>query len=142
MFRLTTEPYLFLGADDVKFHPGWLTAAHRAMGAMEGVVFVNDLHNPSGTLALVSRYYIDNEGGSADERGVIICPLYEHQFCDNELMEVARSRGKHAYAADSIVEHLHPAAYKAEWDDVYERGRESWHSGQALFNSRRHLWGG
>ena len=59
LFHATTEPYVFTGADDVIFYQGWLTAALGAMKAVDGVVVVNDLFNPDGTLALISRRYID-----------------------------------------------------------------------------------
>lgn len=141
MVKHTTEPFLFLCADDVKFHDGWLGAAHRCMGSMEGVVFVNDLHNPAGTLALISRHYIDTEGGPADEPGAIIHPGYRHCYSDTELLAVAQGRGKHRYCPDSIVEHMHPAAGKAEWDDVYEAGSSAINTDRALYQERSYLWG-
>jgi hypothetical protein len=142
MYHHTTEPYLFLCADDVKFHDGWLTAAHRCMTGIDGVVMVNDLHNPRGTLALVSRHYLDTESGCVDVPGVVCCPFYRHTYVDDELRDVAQSRNRYAYCPESVVEHLHPAAGKGEWDDVYAVGAQSVASDSALYRSRMHLWGG
>jgi len=38
---------------------------------------------------------------------------YWHEGCDVEFAATARSRGTYAFAADSIVEHLHPLWGKA-----------------------------
>ena len=63
-YELSTEPYMFLGSDDSRFHPFWLPHAMNSMKEVDGVVSVADLYNPVGTLALVSRRYIDEESGS------------------------------------------------------------------------------
>lgn len=131
----TTEPYLFLGAEDVRFHPGWLTAALTYRS--DGVTVVNDLHNPRGTMALVSRAYA--ERGTVDGPG-LLHEGYAHNFVDNELFETAHSRGKVAYCEDSIVEHLHPAAGKALDDAVYRLGRRRLEDDRRLYEQRRPLW--
>lgn len=134
-YRATTEPYLFLGAEDVLFHPGWLSAALAVMD--DGVVVVNDLHNPFGTLALVARSYADL--GTIDGPG-LVHEGYRHNCVDGELFETARFRGRYAYCEKSIVEHLHPAAGKAEDDEVYRMGRAAWDEDTTLYNERLHLW--
>ena len=139
LFDLTKEPYVFLGADDVLFHEGWDEHALKAMDSIQGVVAVNDLCNPNGTLALVSRKYINTQG-CVDTPGAVIYPGYSHNFSETELFETARKRGKFAYCATSIVEHVHPDAQKAEDDEVYQLGRVHLEEDRALFNSRRHLW--
>jgi hypothetical protein len=133
--RSTLEPTLFLGADDVLFHPGWLTSA---LGMLDGVVAVNDLHNPKGTLALVSREYanlgtIDGQRGIAHEG-------YRHNFVDDELFGTAQFRGRFTYCREAVVEHLHPCAGKAEDDETYRLGRESWEADEALHKARCALW--
>lgn len=142
LYQLTTEPFMFLGADDVKFHPGWLTEAMNAMQSVDGVVFVNDLYNPCGTLALVSRHYIDTMSGCADEPGVIIHPGYIHGYSDTELANTARHRGRYAKCDTSVVEHLHPGAGKAPHDEVYAKGAAAMGVDLQLHLSRAHLWGG
>lgn len=142
LFWTTSEPYVFLGADDVIFWDGWLAAALRHMEKVDGVVVCADLLNPRGTLALVSRRYIEEQGGTVDGRCEVIHSGYRHNYSDTELFETAKARGRFAYAADAVVEHLHPQNGKAEMDDTYRIGYESEARDHALFNSRRHLWRG
>ena len=140
LFFSTRSPYVFLGADDVIFHDGWLDAALETMQDVDGVVAVNDLHNPNGTLALVSRRYIEEESGCIDVEGVVIYPGYFHNYSETELFETAKSRGRFAYCEESVVEHLHPDAGKAEKDEIYQLGMAHLVEDQDLFFSRRLLW--
>jgi hypothetical protein len=135
-YRETTEPYLFTGADDVLFHPGWLSAALAVCD--ENVVIVNDLHNPHGTMALVARTYADL--GTIDGAPGLLHEGYRHNYVDGELFGTARSRGRLVQCPEAIVEHLHPAAGKAQDDQVYEIGREAWDDDTELYNRRLHLW--
>ena len=146
LYRLARDggaAYVFLGADDLLFHARWLEEAlitMRSLPDQSGVVVVNDLHNPVGTSALVAVDYIEEFGATADSTpGVVLHEGYRHCFCDNELMQVARLRGRHAQAGSSIVEHLHPAAGKAEMDGTYRRGEASFEADQLLFMQRWHL---
>lgn len=85
--RETQTEWVFLGADDLAFQPGWLAAAlacHERTGAC--VVGTNDLGNnrvTSGehsTHTLVHRDYL--ECGTADEPGLILHEGYWHNFCN------------------------------------------------------------
>jgi glycosyltransferase involved in cell wall biosynthesis len=140
LFRATSEPYVLLGADDLEFHPGWFEAAMRAMNDVDGVVGINDLYASESVHFLVSRHYIDTLGGSMDEPGVVLHEGYHHWFCDDELRGTAQCRRRWAYAADAIVEHLHPGAAKAPNDKTYELGHASSEVGLEVFRSREHLW--
>jgi hypothetical protein len=143
---MTTEPYVFLGADDYLFYPGWLgpllDAQHEleAVDSIGGVTTPDDLHNPAPTCFLIARTYIETLGGCVDAVGVAIHPGYQHCFCDNELVETAHSRGKWRSVPESVVEHLHPVAGKGERDATYAKGESSWAQDEALFFSRRPLW--
>jgi glycosyltransferase involved in cell wall biosynthesis len=144
LFRLTTEPYVFLGADDLDFRVGWFQAALRVMETIEGggIIAINDLHNGNGVHFLVSRRYIDEVGGVMDRPpGTVCCEEYRHQFVDDELRHTAAFRGRFAHAPDSIVEHLHPGAGKAPSDDTYQLGESTFAQGHEMFMRRRHLWG-
>ena len=142
LFGLSTDPYVFLAADDVRFHPGWLSEAMAAMHIVDGVVAVNDGLNPRGTLSLVSRNYINQESGCIDIPGVVIYPGYWHFFSESELFDTAASRGRFAYATNSYVEHLHHVNGKAPFDDVYALGGSQGLEDEYLYNSRVHLWNG
>lgn len=140
MYSQTVEEYLFIGSDDSLWHHGWLTAALDAMYPIDGAVIVRDGYNPSGTLPLVSRRYIETMSGCIDEPNVIFHSGYRHAYVETELRETAQHRGKYAYCPDSYVEHLHFGAGKADHDEVYAIGEASCIPGAALFASRRHLW--
>lgn len=139
----TGEPFVFLAADDLRFRPNWLERAAELMSDTVGVVGTNDLGNKHvlaghhATHSLVARWY--TELGSVDGPG-LLHEGYDHNFVDNELVETAQARKAWAFAAGSVVEHLHPSWGKAEWDDVYERGRSGWNADRRLFRQRCPKW--
>jgi hypothetical protein len=135
LYGLTDDPYIFTCADDVVFHAGWLAPALEMARAIDGVVMVNDLHNPAGTMALISRSYIEAYGGT-ENPGEIFHPGYRHNWCDTELIWLARRRRRCAFCHASVVEHLHPAAGKAPMDETYAKGMSSFREDMALFNAR------
>ena len=140
LYRRTSERYFFCGADDVRFWSGWLSQAMRVMESVDGVVVPSDRLNQAGTLALVSRHYIDTESGCVDRPRTVIYPGYRHNFSESELFWTARKRHRFAYATESVVEHLHHLNAKRPFDEVDALGYEHWAEDEALFNSRRHLW--
>lgn len=143
--RSSTEPLLFLGADDLLFHPGWLDAAKAKLAPGVGVVGTNDLGSPRviagdhATHSLVTRDYADRFG-TIDEPGKILHEGYPHEFVDDELVETAKHRGAWAFAADAHVEHLHPSWGKAAPDRMYGQQRRRMAAGRPIYNERRRLW--
>lgn len=142
LYERSREPLLFLCGDDYWFHNGWLPPLLAAMEDLggSGVCVPNDLHNPNGTCALVSREYVDSRSGCIDIPGVVVNPGYSHNYCDTELFETAAHRHSLRYVPDSVVEHLHPCAGKAETDATYTKGLARLNYDRALYESRRHLW--
>lgn len=144
-YTVTDDPLLFLGADDLCFHRGWLEAAVAAMTGDVGAVGTNDLGNARvvrgdhATHFLVTRAYADR--GTIDEPGKILHEGYCHNFVDDEFLATARLRGAVAMAPESHVEHLHPNWGKAPHDETYERGQAGFEVDRRHFNHRRHLWG-
>lgn len=140
----TSEPYVFLGADDLKFHDGWLTEALRWAGPRIGVIGTNDLGNrrvlagSHATHSLVARWYV--ERGTIDEPGLVLHPGYDHNFCDDELVATAKHRKAWTLARDSIVEHLHPNWGKGTDDETYRRGMRRFRRDRDLFYRRSALW--
>jgi glycosyltransferase involved in cell wall biosynthesis len=138
----TDTPLVFLGADDLRFRPGWLAAALACMVDGVQVVGVNDLiprpHRPGhATHFLMTR-----------EAAVLPCldgspgPMFNYMAwrCDDELIATATKRGMYAYAPDSYVEHLHPMVSKAPDDATYQRGRAFARMDGKRFMRRAHLW--
>lgn len=154
-FAATEEPFVFLAADDLKFHGEWLLEALYVMGwndTLEAdrrihVVGTNDLgnertwsrdpHYVHATHSLVRRSYIDELGGTMDQGpGTVLFEGYAHEYADDELIETAKARGVYAHAYDSIVEHLHPDFGKAPQDDTYAWGRNDTAGGRRRFQER------
>jgi hypothetical protein len=142
----TAEPFLFTGADDLHFHPGWLSAALVEMtDPAVGVVGTNDLGNPRvqegrhSTHSLVRRTYVEQHG-LIDEPGKVFFEGYPHEYVDDELVQTAKVRGAWAFAWGSIVEHLHPNWGKAPTDELYDAQWDRMARGRAMFKRRRHLW--
>ncbi|MEK6276830.1 MAG: glycosyltransferase family 2 protein [Actinomycetota bacterium] len=140
----TSEPLLFLAADDLRFHPGWLEAAKAQLTEGIGVVGTNDLCSDRvmagqhSTHSLVTRDYA--ELGTIDDPTRLLHERYMHEFVDDEFVQTAISRNAFAHASDSIVEHLHPLVGKAPLDELYSKAgrRELW--GRLVYMRRRRLW--
>lgn len=141
----TSEPYVFLGADDLRFHAGWLPEALAWMRGQVGVVGTNDLGNRRviaglhATHSLVARAYIEQHG-TIDQPGHVLHEGYHHNFCDDELVATAKRRRAWAFARDSIVEHLHPNWQKGEDDATYRLGMRRFRQDRDLFFQRSALW--
>jgi glycosyltransferase involved in cell wall biosynthesis len=97
--QASSETFLFLAADDLRFHPGWLTAALDAMqDPAIGIVGTNDLGNrrvisgEHATHSLVRRSYVDRFG-TIDRPGHVLHEGYWHEYVDDEFVETARARG-------------------------------------------------
>lgn len=144
-YQETDSPWIFQAADDLRFHPGWdelAIATGDRYGV--GVVGTNDLCNPRvvrgnhSTHSMIRRAYIDECGGS-DRPGIVLNEEYAHNFVDDELVGVARSRGCFVMSP-AIVEHLHPTCRKGSYDGTYEAGHATFHADRARFQARRRYW--
>jgi hypothetical protein len=141
----TTEPLIFTGADDLRFHPGWFEAARSKLGPGVGVVGTNDLgsqrvmRGEHSTHSLITRAYMD-EYGTIDEPGKILHEGYPHEYVDDELIETAKYRGAFRMALDAHVEHLHPNWGKAPSDVMYQQQQKRMWRGRPIFMKRRGLW--
>lgn len=146
-YLMSSEPFLFLGADDLDFRAGWLSAG---LAAFEdpaiGVVGTQDLapterarSGEHATHFLVRRRYAD-ELGTIDEPGKILHESYPHEYVDDELVGTAKARGAWHFAGDSVVEHLHPSWGKAPTDALYRDQSRRMAIGRRIFERRRRLW--
>ena len=144
-FAATTEPLVFLGADDLHFRAGWFEEACRKLTPGIGVVGTNDLCNrrtrsgQHSTHSLVTREYV-TRFGTIDEPGKVLHEGYPHEYVDDELVGTAKRRRAYAHATRAIVEHLHPMAGKAPMDPMYAKQGARMRAGRALYQRRRLLW--
>jgi len=145
-YRATSEPWLFIVGDDVRFHPGWLS---NALGHADGfdVVGTNDLltgrvvTGQHATHFFLRRTYVDTVGASWDGPGVVCHEGYHHWFVDDELVGAARQRGVWRSALCSIVEHVHPLNGGAPTDEVYELGQSHATEDQLTWTERARAHG-
>lgn len=144
-YRTSTEPLLLLGADDIRFHPGWFHALEPHLDAGFHVIGTNDLGNARvmrgehATHCVVTREYADTQG-TIDRRGEIMHEGYVHEYSDDELVQTAIMRDAWSFAEDSIVEHLHPDWGKAPTDELYDDQQRRMRASRQLFLDRRALW--
>jgi glycosyltransferase involved in cell wall biosynthesis len=139
----TTEPYIFLAADDLIFHEGWLEPLLE-LAKDFGFVGTNDLYNPdvlAGTHAthyLVTRDYA--KLGTIDDPDSLLHEGYIHNYTDTEAVATAKFRGQYTPCLESIVEHRHWVWGHATQDATYEKGTRTVSQDAALFGSRSKLW--
>jgi hypothetical protein len=137
--------WVFLGADDLTFHAGWLNSClrwHDRTGAC--VIGTNDLGNARviarrhSTHTLVHRDYL--ECGTIDETDRILHEGYWHNYVDDEFVQTAMVRGTYTHAPDALVEHLHPNWGKAVQDATYQLGLAHFTEDRLLYERRCDLW--
>lgn len=142
-YRHTSEPWLFLVGDDVRFRPGWWDHIMLAANATDlSVIGSNDLGNPQvmrgehATHIAVRRSYVEDFGASWDGPDIVCHEGYHHNFVDNEIVAVARQRSEFVSALGARVEHLHPAWQKAYDDPVYRLGQSQFDKDARRFKKR------
>ena len=143
------------------FHHGWYAAARDVMDnppligrygeqigvcGSYGVVGTRDLCNPRtvtgahSTHSLVARWYAD-VGGPIDQEHAIYHEGYVHEYCDDELIQVAMKRGEYAHSFGPPVEHVHMLLDPSLDDDVYRHGRTGTRRSRKHFILRSRMWG-
>jgi hypothetical protein len=150
-FRRTTEPFLFIGADDIEFVEGCFEAGLASMvDDGVGVVGANDPEHVKGDHAdhyMIRRRYIDQFGGSFDPE-VLVLYEYQHAFTDVEIISVAKIRGAYRFDPAFDVIHHHPGwVFRAGvnessplYDEVYRKGNEGFAEDVATFAQRSRPW--
>ncbi len=149
-YREMTETWLFQAADDVRFEPGWdraLLECHERTGAL--VIGTQDGGNPEvkrgrhSTHTLIARSYIDDPGASMDGAGTVFSEAYGHQYCDLELVEVAKRRKVWAFCDEARVTHEHPFWNRdVPRDDTYRKGMDASRHDRVIYARRGRMWRG
>lgn len=143
--RASREPWVFTGADDLDFHPGWFERALSWATDSTCVIGTNDICNHRvmtglhSTHSLFRRDYVERFG-TIDQPGLVCHEGYGHAYADDEAVLTAKARGVYVHAFDSIVEHLHPLVSKSPDDETYRIGRKASAAGSRLLAQRRKLW--
>lgn len=147
-FSEAETDWVFLGADDLDFHPGWAdVAVETGEASGQCVVGTNDLGNSrvtSGqhsTHSLVSLEY-GLVCGTIDDDTRLLHEGYHHNFVDDEFVQTAKFRSAYVHAGDAIVEHLHPHWGKGHMDATYRKGLKDFNLDRQIYNDRCRLWMG
>lgn len=122
--RHSAQPSLaigFMGDDHMPSTYGWDTAylsVLRDMGT--GIVYGNDLLQGEN-LPTQCAMTVD----IIRALGYMAPPSLTHLFVDNFWSDIGRGANCITYLPDVVVEHLHPIAGKAPWDEGYIRVNDS-----------------
>lgn len=102
--------------DDVLFRtPGWDRQIRSALKT-PGLAYGNDLiHGEKHPTAVFLSSAI------AKALGWVALPSARHQWVDDAWKRLGQELGVLRYLGDVVIEHLHPAVGKADWDEGYRR---------------------
>lgn len=109
----------FMGDDHLPRTGGWDT---RFIGELEymkmGVVYGNDLLQRAALPTAVAM-----TSNIPQTLGFMVPPTIRHLYADNFWLEIGRGLTGVGikYLEDVVIEHMHPIAEKAEWDEGYKR---------------------
>jgi hypothetical protein len=103
----------FLGDDHRPRTPGWDKAL---VDALPGVAYGNDLFQGRNLPTAVAM-----SAGIVQALGYFVPPGLMHLYFDDFWLTLGRELGSLTYLEDVIIEHMHPVAGKASWDEGYVR---------------------
>lgn len=106
----------FMGDDHLPRTLHWDTKLISALGTWPGVAYGNDLVQGE---KLPTACVISSDIVAA--LGYMCPPPLEHLYLDDFWKMLGQSVGNLAYCPDVLIEHLHPTAGTAGWDDSYLR---------------------
>ncbi len=141
-YKLTDEPYLLFGADDIEFTPDWDKKLLKYFDDPKiGIVGSPDDWTISqtgkhGSHPLVKRAYIQEFSGTYDEPDIPYSPFYKHYMADIETEQVAQMRGAWVQG-EAEIKHHHWVNKQAEKDATYVRGMKNLQHDMEVYNDRR-----
>ncbi len=105
----------FMGDDHRPRTKGWDRKVMAALAEMgTGLVYGNDLFQRE---ALPTAVVMTSD--IIRTLGYMVPPKLIHLFMDNYWLGLGQALGRIRYLDDVVIEHLHPLAKTAEWDDGY-----------------------
>lgn len=116
--ELSSGSYLVPSGDDQLFHADWLRIAldaHQAHCVGFGVVGMNDLAY-DGDSQLATMFLFDRTYCKCHMGGVFAPPMYHYYNIDSEWNAKAKELGCFYWERNSVVEHLHVAHGKRDYD--------------------------
>lgn len=107
----------FAGDDHVPRTRGWARRYVQVLHSMgTGIVYGDDLiQGPT----LPTQWAMTTD--IVTVLGRMVPARVEHFWCDNAVLTLGLAGGCVRYLPEVVIEHMHPVADKAPWDDTYER---------------------
>ncbi len=114
-----TYPARIIGSvgDDHRFRtPFWDTSVASALDGQTGITYANDLFQGKNlpTACFVSGEVVERLGWMAN-------PYCDHLYIDNTWRDIGMALGSFIYLPDTIIEHMHYAAGKSNFDASYAK---------------------
>lgn len=136
----------FMGDDHRPRTPRWDLSIQEAISDAGGaaVVYGNDLLQGRNLATAVAM-----SANVIDSIGYMVPPGQTHLYIDNAWGDMGKALGHFIYLERVVIEHLHPIAGKAQWDDVYKEVNsgemytadqavyEAWHAEEQPFTGWR-----
>ena len=114
-FKDKYRHFAFLGDDHRPRTQEWDKAFVTALDELgTGIVYGNDLFQAEQLPTAVAM-----TGNIVHSLDGMVPPGMIHLYLDNFWMQLGKDLGAIRYFGEIIIEHLHPVAGKAEWDDNY-----------------------
>ena len=114
-FKDKYRHFAFLGDDHRPRTQEWDKAFVTALDELgTGIVYGNDLFQAEQLPTAVAM-----TGNIVHALDGMVPPGMIHLYLDNFWMQLGKDLGKIRYMGHIIIEHLHPVAGKADWDDNY-----------------------
>lgn len=120
----------FMGDDHRPRTVGWDRAYLNALHGLPGIVYGNDLVQGA---SLPTQFAVTTDVVRA--LGFMSPPVLTHLYLDNYWLTIGQASGCITYLPDVVVEHLHPVAGTAEWDEGYRRV-----NAPAMYSADRHAY--
>lgn len=142
--RACDTEFVFTGADDVTFVPGWFEIAKRyftdrvrVVGVTDEVTKRNKLGHHAPHFLIARDYALEPtiDGG----RGPL-CERYKHQYVDDEFVGTCQRRGVIHIATDVRVHHSHYFDGSGEMDWTYQKGLRYKARDRRMWRQRQSLW--
>jgi len=124
--KLCTGPIIFYGADDIVFRTkNWDIVINNLFDKYEDKILLAYAPDgfQSGSVPVATHGFIHRNW--IDLIGYLFPNIFNVAYNDTWLTEISELIHRRFYLTDMYIEHMHPAANKAKWDDVYLSKKET-----------------
>lgn len=107
----------FLGDDHVPRTPQWCCVLAAALNQDRPVI----AYGRDGFQDEALPTWWAMSSSIITELGCMVPAPVQHLYCDNAVYQLGAKSGSLVYIPEIMIEHMHPVAGKAEWDDGHKR---------------------